>query len=135
MSRYQPLEGFLIDPLSQRIIKVPVKPGIDDIYRLIQADTFDVAYFNDNLDCVFIDDNGLLHEGPKQFFYINGLHQPMAGRGLVLGTNGAGESVNPTVTREWLVENTGFVHQLVPGAIAICAPDAMARTLSGFFTG
>lgn len=131
--RKRPLEGFLIDPLSQRIIKVPVKPGIEDIYRLIQADCFDVAYLNDKLDCVFIDDNGLLN-GPKEFFYIKGLHQPMAGRGLVLGTDGAGESVCPSLTLEWLRDNTGFVHMLVPGAIAICAPDEMALTLSRFFT-
>lgn len=132
--RHRPLTGFLIDPLSQRIIQVPVKPGIQDIYRLIQADTFDVAYFNADQDCVFVDDNGLLN-GPKEFFYINGLHQPMAGRGLVLGTTPDGESVPPKVTKEWLVDNTGFVHMLVPGCIAICAPDRMAHTLSKFFVG
>ena len=132
--RKRDLEGFLIDPLSQRIIRVPVKPGIQDIYRLIQADTFDVAYFNEQQDCVYVDDNGLLN-GPREFFFINGLHQPMAGRGLVMGTDADGNSVTPRVTLEWLRDNTGFAHMIVPGAIAICAPEPMAHTLSKFFVG
>lgn len=102
------IAGYLIDPVERTIIKVEVSPNdLGTYYRALDCETFTLAAFNDIGDVVFVDDDGLL-KGPTSFFLIEGYPQPLAGKGLVLGTDPEGETIAPTVGFDWLVENVDF---------------------------
>lgn len=126
--------GFLIDPHAQQISRVEFSgtDTLQEIYKAAHVDIVDVVYLNEAGDGVFVDDEGLL-KGPKYFFYIEGTHSPLAGRGVVLGVDGEGESIAPTVTLDWLRAHTAFVHLLAPGVTAISSPSKLAERVQEFF--
>lgn len=100
--------GYLIDPEQCTITKIEIRPKVlDDYYSALQCDLFDVVGFNDVGDVIYVDDEGLL-KGPTSYFLIEGCRTPLAGRGLVLGTDPEGETISPSVTLEWLNENVDF---------------------------
>lgn len=77
------------------------------IYNLIswserQVTTFDCVMIDDN-HTIFVDDEGLLYN-PEHFFLFEGYDQPLAGRGLILGTDEDGESVDCKLDEEWVRE-------------------------------
>ncbi|BBF92662.1 DUF3846 domain-containing protein [Blastochloris tepida] len=116
------MRAYLIDPKTFTISEVEHDGSVEDIYRLIKADRFDAARFNDTGDAVFIDDDGL-GKGPRwDFFQISGFPHPLAGRGLVLGCDENGDSTTPTVTREWLLEHVAFLVCVEPGVFAVIRP-------------
>lgn len=113
--------GYKIDAESRKISQFNYDGSIDSIYEAGGFDCFDVAEFNSKRDTVFVDDNGLGKY--RNFFYIEGAHQPFAGNGVVLGGPDAeGETTAPTVTLEWLRANVTFVEFLLPGFVSIEAP-------------
>src|SRR5258708_24245023 len=89
------LKGYLIDPETKTISEVQVKGDYTAIYGLIDARTFDVVRIGNSGDVIYIDDEGLLQDPPKAVFGLFGYPQPLAGKGLVLGTDNEGESINP----------------------------------------
>lgn len=107
------MKGILIDPKARTITEVEVEKGIDAIYALIQAGTFDCVYINPH-NSVFVDDNGLLND-PEFFFILKGYPQPLAGRGLILGCDDEGESCSATVTLDWAQHNITFTRLKVEG--------------------
>lgn len=91
-------QAFLIDPVAQSITEVTYTGHYTNIYTHLGIDTFTVVDLGfDNGDAVFVDDEGLL-KSDQRFFQIDGYPQPIAGRGLVLGTDEEGESVTPKIT-------------------------------------
>jgi hypothetical protein len=130
------LYGFLIDPQAQQISRIEMpadsRGNLDTMYQVIGCELVEVAYINDQRDGVFVDEEGLLK--PQQyFFFIEGGHQPLAGRGVVLGCDEEGETVAPTVTLDWLRAHTAFVHRLGHGLTAISSPAEMQQKVAGFF--
>ncbi len=101
------MKAFLIDPYLKEITEVDYSGNFKQICTLIHADlkvrSFTAATFNKHGDTFYIDDEGLFREN-IQFFEHYGYPQPLAGYGLVLGSNAAGESIEPTVTLEELKE-------------------------------
>lgn len=96
------MRGILIDPVAKSLAEVNVGRGNSAIYALLcdpdhgmTVDTFDVVELPTG-DAIYIDDEGLLKD-PEYFFAVNG-SQPIAGRGLVLGTTSKGESADATIT-------------------------------------
>jgi hypothetical protein len=107
------ITGFLIDPVLETVTAVQVDPNsIDSIYKLIDADIFDAARFNNKGDAVFVDDEGLL-KNHDHFFIVPGYPQPLTGKGLVLGRDSEGNSTAPTVTREWLEDKIIFLCRII----------------------
>jgi hypothetical protein len=100
--------AVLIDPVACTVSEVQYTGLYTNIYEHIEADCFDVARINAKGDGVFIDDEGLLKEG-QSFFLIEGYPTPLAGKGLVLGTDKHGESVEPTLTLEEVRARVMFV--------------------------
>lgn len=91
------MKAILIDPTSRAVKYVDVKPGIDAIYEAINAETFTVITLDDKGTALFLDDEGL-YKPNQDFFQIGDYKQPLAGRGLILGTNEAGESEDAKVS-------------------------------------
>ncbi len=91
--------AILIDPFEMTVTEVAYGGELADIYRLIDADLFTVAGFGEAGDGVYVDDEGLF-KATQRFFKLDGYPQPLAGKGLVLGSNDGGESVAPVTTLE-----------------------------------
>lgn len=105
-------KAYLIDPFEMKISGVTYNGDYKTIYKWLDTpyntvSAFDVVYLNDKDDCVYVDDEGLLCD-PSHFFILKGYPQPLAGKGLVLGTNGEGDSVSPKITLEELREMVTF---------------------------
>lgn len=92
------MKAYLIDPFTQTVSEVEYSGDYREIYSLIDCDTFTCADFNPFGDTVFVDDEGLINGKPQEFFLIGDYPTPLAGKGLVLGTNEDGESVEPSMT-------------------------------------
>jgi hypothetical protein len=89
---FMPITGYLIDPEAKTIAAVELSDTIDDIKRLIEAPLFDVVRLDLN-DAIYVDDEGLYNK--SDFFMLKNYPNPLAGRGLVLGTDSEGYSTDP----------------------------------------
>lgn len=117
--------GFLIDPAARTLTPVDVDKPRD----LIGCDRITTAYFNDASDVVYVDDEGLL-KGPTDFFLIEGYPQPLAGKGVVVGTDAEGNDISPTVSEGWLRDNLDFGHMLQIGDALMFMGDRHRRIIT-----
>lgn len=101
------MKAYLIDPFEKSINEVEYSGDYKDIYKLIDAQLFDVAYIDDNL-AVYVDDEGLF-KNEQAFFQVG--YAILAGYGLVLGTDSEGNSISPNIKLKDLVKKIKFVTQ------------------------
>ena len=101
-------KAFKIDATNRTITEVEVG-DYKTIYPLLGegVDMFECRDI-DNHDTIYLDEEGML-KGPTVFFLYEGMNQPFAGNGLVMGTNSKGESVNPKITLAKLKQNVRFM--------------------------
>ena len=104
------MKAYLIDPFAKTVSEVQYNGDYKTIYNLISSDnikvdTFTCVEINDQSDTIYVDDEGLNKNLNQQaFFMFNGT--PLAGKGLVLGTDEEGDSQSPTITlQELMTEN------------------------------
>lgn len=90
------LKGFIIDVGLRTIVEVETTGELAEIQAAVGVSIVTVADI-DNINCVYIDDNGLFVPN-QEFFTINGM--PLAGNGLVIGTGREGESISSTLDLE-----------------------------------
>ena len=93
------MQAILINPFDETIEEIEYSGDWRDISTLIECDMFTVAYFDDTDDSVYVDDEGLYVEN-QAFFTIGDCPQPLAGRGLLLGTDEEGDSTDCKTTLE-----------------------------------
>jgi hypothetical protein len=105
------MNAYLIDPFQRAVTLIEYSGQYEDIYKHIEPDLFDVVEINRHRDCVFIDDEGLINGKPQEFFLIRGYPQPLAGYGLVLGTDAEGNTVAPTATLDEVFEQIGWLNR------------------------
>jgi hypothetical protein len=91
------MKALLIDPFTKTVTETEVAEGLDAIYKAIDADGFDVIYINSD-NCIFVDEYGLSRK--DRLFRLNTYHQPLAGKGLVLGVNAEGDSCDTSIDWE-----------------------------------
>jgi len=101
------MKAYLIDPYKHSITKVDYSGNYEDIYKLIDCQTFDCVGFNGE-DTLYVDDEGLYKENPE-FFMIKGYSQPLCGKALVLGTDREGNSIAPKVSLTNLKKMVTFI--------------------------
>jgi len=100
-------KAFLINPTTETIEPILIDDEIESMHKAIGCSAFDVASIDDRND-VYVDDEGLYTK--RTYFHIKGSNQVLAGNGLVLGIDyETGQSVDTTLTLEWLVNNVEFV--------------------------
>ena len=83
------MRAILIDPFTREITEVEHNDDFRQIYEFIGADAFDAATLEDR-QVIYVDDEGLFRDDQK-FWSIE--RRVLAGKGLVLGVNAAGESI------------------------------------------
>ena len=93
------MQAILINPFDKTIEEVEYSGDWKDISSLLECDIFTTVYFDNTTDSVFVDDEGLYVEG-QAFFTIGDCPQPLAGRGLILGCDDEGDSVDCKTTLE-----------------------------------
>jgi hypothetical protein len=107
------MKAFLIDPYAMTVTETTYSGNYNEIYGKIDCSIFTCVTFNDEEDTVFIDDEGLVNGKEQAFFRIidtpRGDTYPLVGKGLVLGTDEDGESVEPKITLEKLKKQIQFI--------------------------
>jgi len=101
------MKSFLIDPEHNAITEFEYDGSMQGIYETIDATMFDAVRIND-VDVVYVDDEGLYN---SNFYWAYGEYpHPIAGKGMVLGTDNQGESISPVrITMEDLELNVRFI--------------------------
>lgn len=77
------IKGILIDVSDQTVKEVELDRSLEAMYKTINCQRVESTMFDDTHE-IYVDDEGLFNEENK-FFYINGLINPLAGNGLILG--------------------------------------------------
>lgn len=96
------MKAILIDPVARTVTEVDADFAGD--YRQISAhlgrEYFTAASsINRRGDVLFVDDDGLF-KPDQQFFLWGGLDSPLAGRGLILGSDSEGDTAPPWISLE-----------------------------------
>jgi len=92
--------GYLIKPQEGIVQRVRCNDW-RDIYKWIGADTFDACTVTERRDAIYVDDEGLLkQQSNDNFFKCATYDAPLAGIGLMLGTDAEGDSVAPSIPWE-----------------------------------
>jgi len=82
--------AYLVDPTTKLISQVFIKDYMD-IQRHIGCDMFTMAFRLDNSDVLYVDDNGLIDGKKHDYFAVLDVYDaPLAGRGLLVGSNAQG---------------------------------------------
>lgn len=119
------MRGILIDPFTQTVSEVTVLPGLAGLKEHLQCDWIDIRCLgHDNglpVDLV-VDDEGRLAEGQRCFRLGGEKGVLIAGRGLIMSSDGAGNTVATTLPTdlvtdrlEWMPE--GFDYTPPPPVI------------------
>ena len=117
------LRGILIDPYTQLVTEVDTEP-YPAWLKLLQVEAITSVRFGINEDTgqfedLWVDDDGLITATEDtRYFKVANYDQPLAGRGIIFGTNPAGETVSSGLPLEFVrhvvswpnVRFTGFTH-------------------------
>jgi hypothetical protein len=102
------MKAILIDVKNEEIKEVEFDGTLHNIYDLVDCATFDVVRI-DETNGIYVDDEGLFVEDQLFFTYHgDNYSHTLAGNGLVLGVNGGGETISPTLTLEEVQEAIDF---------------------------
>lgn len=134
------MRAILIDPYAKEIREVEHNGDFREIYTLLtEPDIHEVGTFStvrlNRRDAVFIDDNGLYvaESRPEdvRFFQLAGYEQPLAGKGLVLGSDAEGESISTGLPLELFQEHVTFPEIKFAGWTKHPEPDGDVDTPMG----
>lgn len=118
------MTAIMIDPFNRQITEIQITKDtgsiessmmhMQEIYSALNCDLFTVAnYIGGEGDALYVDDEGLLGDLDEQRFFMltgdNVHHQPLAGMGLIMGTDDEGNSISPKITVERVREIIVFV--------------------------
>jgi len=88
MPMNQTYTAHLIDPVKRIVTEVTIDRanGIQDLYEHLHCSIFTFVEINRNHDGIYVDDEGLYSPNQEFFLHKGYPHQPLAGYGLVIGT-------------------------------------------------
>jgi len=88
------MKAILINAVLRTVTQVDIVNGVDSIRQQLGVSCFTaVNPFEDSSDAVYCDDEGLM-KNPQDFFTLGNYPEPIAGNGLIIGTDSEGRSVN-----------------------------------------
>lgn len=93
------MQGYLVDPFEKKVSRVSTS-GYPHFKELIKVDlicavtvkVYDDGSFMSKRDTLWVDDEGL-YVKDQAYFQVEGYAQPLAGYGILLGTDEEGETV------------------------------------------
>ena len=115
------MKVYLIDPFTKTVTAVEYDGKSENIYKLIDCSLFTVSYIGAEQDAIFIDDEGLMKKPDSQEFFLfkrdDGSEQFLAGKGLVVGCDDEGETIEPSVTLDYVQLRVEFIDNRENGAL------------------
>lgn len=104
------MRAILIDPFEKEVREIDWSGKYHDISNILDCQYFDVAYIgSDDGDVIYVDDEGLFREKGQEYFAFAGHPHPLAGYGLLVGTDAEGETVAPKMSIDWVTTKTFFL--------------------------
>lgn len=110
------MRAYLIDPPNAQVVEVDYNGDWRTIGQHIHAELFTTVVLNKARDTIFVDDCGLINDNPHGWFILKTYGQPLRGYGLVLGSNAAGESIEPYASLDHvkaLIEFPKYVNEML----------------------
>lgn len=111
------MRAILINPKDKTITEVDYNGDYKHINQLIDAELFDCVVMDNDGNTIFTDDEGLVNGTASRvgMFRVEGDNPAyLAGKGLILGTNGEGNSVATTLPLDWVRERIAFGVMRIP---------------------
>jgi hypothetical protein len=98
-----------IDVTNEVVHEVEINDNIQDIYKQLGCDLFEVVRIDETND-IYVDEEGLLKlTDESKFFEYDGYPQPLSGNGLIFGHDENGNSISTTLTIEEVREKVKFL--------------------------
>jgi hypothetical protein len=108
------MKAILINPETQTATTVDHDGDLASVKRLIECHMIDAARLPGTNDVIYVDDEGLFQEN-QHFFKYAGYHQPLAGKGLLVGTGPEGEDMEPDTSLFEVIGRVLYLGQSVEG--------------------
>jgi hypothetical protein len=103
------MNAILIDPFKQEITEMDWDGDYMSIAKILDCQWITGAYPPDmDHDVIYVDDEGL-YVDDQRFFMISGYPHPIAGYGLILGTDEVGDAIPPKSNVDELAKRIFFV--------------------------
>lgn len=93
------MKAYLIDPKKKTIEQVDYSGDFKQIYEFLDCRAFDIVHVYENGDVIYVDDEGLFVD-EQHFFIHRNYPTPLAGKGLIIGTDEEGEDQQPKTSFE-----------------------------------
>ena len=126
------MRAILIDPEKRSVTEIDMPEGnrssVDEMNKLIGSDVFCCGHRFSNEDTIYCDDEGLLKEEQPAMFRIGLRGGIIPGKGLVMGSDEEGNSVDAKTQIEDLFGKLRWLVAVDPGGSTII--DSAARTPS-----
>lgn len=105
------MKAILINVHNKTVTQIDIEGGLDSIYKAAGCGTIEAvhSYVFQGSDIMYVDEEGLLKDEPGPFFAINGFRQPLAGNGLVLGTDEEGDSCDVETPLAVIMDAVEFI--------------------------
>jgi len=105
------MKALLIDPKDNTIRTISYDGDYKTIYKFLDCTTYDAVYPFDNEDTIYVDDEGLLKGANYHWTVLTdrGKLITLVGKGLVLGSDAEGESVDCKTTISQLSQRINFI--------------------------
>ena len=104
------MQVFLIDPSNKSIQTVEIEAGLQSIRQLIGFDSIDADEIDANGDRLYFDESCFIRDQPHAGRFKLDKLAPVAGRGVIVGSDAAGISLTtPVVTLEVLTTRVHFI--------------------------
>lgn len=108
------MRAILVDPIAKTVTEVDCSghihdvDGVPGIYTLTDVNILTVVMLTHrNLETMYLDDEGLLKE--NHFFLFGEYPQPLAGKGLILGTDDSGDCAPSALSVEYVKSRVAFL--------------------------
>ena len=102
-----------IDAKKQEVYEVECEGSLGDLQRGADCDCITSAGCLPNGDTLYVDDEGLL-KNPERFFFNSDFYpEPLAGSGIVAGSDKEGNTVGAKSTLEIIRSKTVFAKDFI----------------------
>ena len=98
------MKAYLIDPEKKEVTEVEYSGDYKDIYKIIDCSTFEIVGITPKGDGIYVDEEGLYADRKhlwsfKGILFNNHLFN-LINKGLVLGSNIVGDTIEPDLSLE-----------------------------------
>jgi hypothetical protein len=100
------MKAILIDPWEHSVEQIEIKQGCDaaalqELYKLVGEDGLDWVSIMPG-ECICVGDHSALQEPPLASYMVEGIAEPIYGRGVLTGYDGGGNGRDTALSPDFL---------------------------------